>query len=111
VVSRGWTTGPPRLVLKTNSPGAGSVPGAFCRAPCGRGVQSLRCYGAGMSNIGKLRDDLDAIRSSAARDGVDPKVGTLALLDATERVGVETVHELSLIRQALERIADGDKAT
>lgn len=63
-----------------------------------------------MSNISKLRTDLDAIRTTAARDGVDPKVGTLALLDATERVGVETVHELSLIRETLEQIADqGEK--
>ena len=63
-----------------------------------------------MSDISKLRTDLDAIRTTAARDGVDPKVGTLALLDATERVGVETVHELTLIREALQRLADqGDK--
>lgn len=58
-----------------------------------------------MADLTQLRRDLDSIRARIALEGHDGRFQTLGLLDAIDRVGVEAINELTLIRETLQVIA------
>ena len=73
-------------------------------------LPAKRAYGPVMADLQQLRTDLNAIRAHLAEHGDNARFAALGLCDVIERVGVETVNELTLIRQLLQTIsAQGER--
>lgn len=68
-------------------------------------LRDHRAHNKRMADLTQLRTDLAAIRAIAAEHGDNPRHSTLVLLDAIDRVGVEALNELTVIRETLQRIA------